>query len=133
MSRQSRPCPNEINIHHRHSIRWGKHNYSSPGAHYLTICIQDYLCLLGNVSAGVLNLNDAGRMGNSQWQEILTRFPTMQLDEYIVTPNHFHGILHVVGAPLNGQARGLPLRHQLCLTALLSLLAFSSCFFRVSH
>ena len=90
------------NIHHRRSIRWDEHDYSSPGAYYVTICVQDNRCLLGNVDAGVMNLNDAGRMVDTEWLQIPTRFPTMQLDEHVVMPNHFHGIIHVVGAPLVG-------------------------------
>jgi REP element-mobilizing transposase RayT len=110
-------------IHHRRSIRWQRHDYSSPGAYYVTICVQDHRCLLGNVDAGVMNLNDAGRMVASGWLQIPSLFPTMQLDEHVVMPNHFHGIIQIVGAPpegahnvgaplvgARGQAQGLPLR-----------------------
>jgi REP-associated tyrosine transposase len=90
------------NIHHRRSIRWRGHDYSSPGAYYVTICVEHYRCLLGIVSAGVMHLNDAGQMVSEEWQGVPSRFPTMQVDEFIVMPNHFHGILHIVGAPLVG-------------------------------
>ena len=89
-------------IHHRRSIRWDKHNYSSAGAYFVTICIHDHHGLLGNVADGIMNLNDAGRMVDAGWREIPARFPTMTLDEYVVMPNHFHGIIHIVGAPLVG-------------------------------
>jgi len=61
----------------------------------------------------MMNLNDAGWMVDNEWLQIPTRFPTMQLDEHIVMPNHFHGIIQIVGAPLvgaPGQAQGPPLR-----------------------
>jgi REP element-mobilizing transposase RayT len=90
------------NIHHRQSLRWDKHNYSSPGFYYATICIQDYRCLLGNVNSGVMNLNDAGRMVDAAWWQIPIQFPTLQLDEHVTMPNHFHGIIQMVGAPLVG-------------------------------
>jgi tetratricopeptide (TPR) repeat protein len=63
-----------------------------------------------------MNPNDAGHMVSTQWQQIPVRFPIMQLDEYVVMPNHFHGILHIVGAPLvgapvsAGHPRGVPLQ-----------------------
>jgi REP element-mobilizing transposase RayT len=49
-----------------------------------------------------MNLSDPGRMVNAEWLKIPTRFPTLQLDEHIVMPNHFHGIIRIVGAPLVG-------------------------------
>ena len=98
-------CPYEMydpKIHHRRSIRWRQHDYSSPGGYYVTICVEDYRFVFGYVSAGLMKLSDAGRMVSAQWEEMPTRFPTMKLDEFIVIPNHFHGILHIVGAPLVG-------------------------------
>ena len=92
------------NIHHRQSLRWRRHNYSSPGFYYVTVCIQGHRCLLGNVNSGVMNLNDAGRMVDAAWSQISIRFPTMQPDEHVTMPNHFHGIIQImdVGAPLVG-------------------------------
>jgi REP element-mobilizing transposase RayT len=84
-------------IHHRQSLRWNKHNYSSPGFYYVTICIQDHRSLLGNVQSGVMNLNDAGEMVDAAWLRIPMQFPTIQLDEHITMPNHFHGIIQIVG------------------------------------
>jgi len=98
-------CPFKMydpKIHHRRSIRWTKHDYSSQGAYYVTICIQDHRCLLGAVLDGIMNLNDAGRMVDAAWLKIPARFPVMELDEHIVMPNHFHGIIRIVGVPLVG-------------------------------
>ena len=98
------------NIHHRRSLRWHKHDYASAGAYYVTICVEGFQCLFGNVSAGVMNLNEAGRMVDSQWRSIPARFPTMGLDECAVMPNHFHGILHITGAPYAGDPKGVGTR-----------------------
>jgi len=92
----------DAKIHHRRSIRWAKHDYSSPGAYYVTICIQDGRCLLGKVADGIMSLNDAGRMVETAWFQIPTRFPAMKLDEHIVMPNHFHGIIHIADAQTGG-------------------------------
>ena len=89
-------------IHHRRSLRWHKHDYASASAYYVTICVEGFHCLFGHVSAGVMNLNSAGRMVDSQWRAIPARFPTTQLEDWIVMPNHFHGILRIVGTPHRG-------------------------------
>jgi len=70
--------------------------------YYFTICIQGEKCLLGKIALGRMNQNDAGRMVEQAWRCIPHRFPAAELDEHIVMPNHFHGILRIVGAPLVG-------------------------------
>lgn len=89
-------------IHHRRSIRLRGYDYSRPGAYYVTICIQGHKCLLGEITLGQMNQNDAGRVVERAWRWIPRQFPTAELDEHIVMPNHFHGILRIVGAPLVG-------------------------------
>ena len=101
------PCANvnymyDPNVHHRRSLRWHKHDYASPGGYYATICVEGFRCLFGNVSAGVMDLNEAGRMVDSHWRAIPARFPAIQLDEWVVMPNHFHGILHIAGTAFDG-------------------------------
>jgi putative transposase len=95
-------------IHHRQSLRWRKHDYSSPAFYYVTMCTQDHRCPLGDVDSGVMHLNDVGRMVDAAWLEIPTRFPRMCLDEHITMPNHFHCIIQIVGAPPIGDV-GAPL------------------------
>jgi putative transposase len=55
------------------------------------------LCLFGEVVNGAIKINDAGRLVQSAWGEIPVRFSNLEIDEFIVMPNHIHGIL-LVGA-----------------------------------
>ena len=43
-------------------------------------------------------LNNAGSMVKIWWQKVINKFPPAQTDEYVVMPNHFHGIINIVGA-----------------------------------
>ena len=64
-------------------------------------------------------LNDAGQMVENEWLKLPERFTNIKLHEYVVMPNHFHGILQIVGATLvvaqndvianseNGQPQGI--------------------------
>lgn len=53
--------------------------------------------------AKTMILNDAGKMIENEWLALKSRFPNIELHEYVVMPNHFHGILEIgVGAPLVG-------------------------------
>ncbi len=97
--------------HHRHSIRLKGYDYSQAGAYYVTIVVQNRACLFGNVADAEMQLNDAGRMVRSQWECLPQRFPSVELDESIVMPNHFHGIIviadeTIAGRPHEGPPQG---------------------------
>jgi len=87
---------------HRRSIRLIDYDYSQAGLYFITICTQDRLCLFGQIKGDKMNFNDAGQMIETQWLNLAQRFPNIKLGEYITMPNHFHGIIKIVGAPLVG-------------------------------
>jgi putative transposase len=97
-------------IHHRRSIRLKGYDYSQEGFYFVTVCTQSKRCLLGRIEKEQMVLNDAGKMIECQWNELVKRFTQIELDEYVVMPNHFHGIV-IVGAGLvparNGAANGI--------------------------
>ena len=86
-------------IHHRRSIRLKDFDYSSPGYYFITICTQNRECLFGNISQGTLELNDAGEMIKIGWTNLTQRFNHILLDEFVVMPNHLHGIINIKGGP----------------------------------
>ena len=90
------------NKHHRRSIRLAGYDYSQAGLYFNTICIQKRKCLLANIIGESLVLNEAGKMVEMEWLALSERFPAIRLHEYIVMPNHFHGIIEIVGSPLVG-------------------------------
>jgi len=87
------------------------YDYSLAGAYFVTISTQDRGCVFGDVVAGVMRLNEAGQMVSTEWDALLGRFPCVDLDAFVVMPNHIHGIIVFatrvsVGAPLVG-AQGI--------------------------
>ncbi|GBD25830.1 hypothetical protein HRbin30_01155 [bacterium HR30] len=88
------------NKHHRRSIRLKDYDYSQPGAYFITIVTQDRVCLFGDVVDTEMRLNDAGRMVQKWWGELNHKFPNVQTDEYVVMPNHFHGIVLIMSNPV---------------------------------
>ncbi len=79
--------------HDRRSIRLKGYDYRGPGAYYVTINAQNKACLFGDVVDGEMVSNDAGRMIEAKWHALPARFPTVQLDAFVVMPNHIHGII----------------------------------------
>ncbi len=85
-------------IHHRRSIRLKGYDYSQPGAYFLTICTQDRKCLYGEIVDDKMRLNDAGQMVQTVWDEIPAYYPGIDIDAFMIMPNHIHGIIKIVGA-----------------------------------
>ena len=84
--------------HHRHSIRLKDYDYSQSGAYAITICAQNRECILGEVADGNVVLSPMGAIAREFWLTIPGRFESVRLDEFIVMPNHVHGIIVVTGS-----------------------------------
>ena len=80
----------------RKSIRLKGYDYSQPGAYFLTIVSQNRLELFGKITDDVVHLSDAGRMVELEWSHLSNRFGQIQLDQFVVMPNHFHAILFII-------------------------------------
>jgi putative transposase len=79
--------------HHRKSIRRKEWDYSDPGAYFVTLCVQGRGCLFGEIIDNKMVMTDAGLYAYNCWMEIPAHFPAVRLDEFIIMPNHIHGIL----------------------------------------
>jgi REP element-mobilizing transposase RayT len=84
-------------IHHRRSIRLKDYDYAQEGLYFVTICCQDKRCRFGRIENGEMILNDWGETVQQCWLEISQHFPDEILHEYVVMPNHVHGIIELTG------------------------------------
>ena len=82
-------------IRGRRSIRLKGWNYASPGWYFGTICTLNRECLFGKIADMKMILNDAGHIVERCWQDIPKHFSHIALDEFIVMPNHVHGIIAI--------------------------------------
>lgn len=85
-------------IHHRNSIRLRDYDYSSAGAYFVTICAWQRECVFGEISDGEMRLNETGRLVDTCWRAIAGYFQQVSLDEFVVMPNHLHGIIVINSA-----------------------------------
>ena len=94
------------NIHHRRSIRLKNYDYSQPGAYFVTVCTHNRDSLFGHIHENAMIMNEAGVMIDRWWRELPKKYPMVDTDDYMVMPNHFHGIVAIVGAALRGRPDG---------------------------
>ncbi len=80
-------------IHQRRSIRLPGFDYTQLGAYFVTICADRRECLFGKVADGDVVLNHFGRLAHEEWTYTEIIRPEVQLDEFVIMPNHIHGII----------------------------------------
>ncbi|SDX35990.1 transposase [Nitrosomonas oligotropha] len=86
------------NLHRRRSIRLQGYDYSQAGAYFITICTHDRMPLFGEIVDGVMTLNAAGNIVSEEWQKTGQIRHQIALHEFVIMPNHIHGIIQLVGA-----------------------------------
>ncbi len=89
--------PYDPESHHRHSIRLKGYDYSQAGAYFVTICTHNKACVFGDVVDGEMRLNEYGAIVKDEWLRTDTLRGNVVIDEYIIMPNHIHGIVIIMG------------------------------------
>ncbi|MFM7477110.1 MAG: hypothetical protein ACKO2T_15730 [Microcystis aeruginosa] len=80
---------------HRRSLRLSHYDYSQSAAYFMTICIKNSENLLGYIQDNVMNLNQFGQVVKDIWHSLDTRYKEVILDEFVIMPNHIHGIIFI--------------------------------------
>jgi REP element-mobilizing transposase RayT len=92
----------------RRSIRLADYDYSRAAAYFVTICTQNRECLFGKIVEGKMELNTVGHMLQSVWEEIPRHYPGVATDEFVIMPNHVHGIIIIREDPVPKRRGGVP-------------------------
>jgi REP element-mobilizing transposase RayT len=79
------------------SIRRPGWDYSAPGLYLVTICTHQMRMYFGMVVNAEMKPSTIGRCAGEKWEEIPSHFKNVQLDEFIVMPNHLHGVIKISG------------------------------------
>ena len=95
--------------HERRSIRLRDYDYSQAGAYFITICTHKKEYAFGDIRDGKIELAAIGKIASKYWIEIPEHFDAVELDEFVVMPNHIHGIVIINHV---GVQNFEPLRHK---------------------
>lgn len=98
--------------HRRRSIRLKGYDYAQAGAYFVTMCTRDRVYLFGDVVDGQMQLNDCGQVVADSWLWLSGRYPHVDLDEWLVMPNHLHGIMILTGPDGRGGSQTAPTKNR---------------------
>ena len=93
-------------IHHRRSIRLRGYDYSQPGKYFVTVCTQDKAAVFGEIVEGKMRRNEYGEIVAVCWGWLAKRYGSVELEEWVVMPNHLHGIIVIPGDGMESKLRG---------------------------
>ena len=90
------------------SARLQTWDYSAAGSYFVTICTKNRECLLGEIRQQKMYLSDIGKIAETQWLQTIELRPNMNLElgEYVVMPNHLHGIVIIGDNEFNDLKNG---------------------------
>ncbi len=95
-----------MTVPRRRSSRLHGFDYLQPGAYFVTICTVDSLCCLGRVIGEDFRPSRVGDLAIKAWEWLPNRYPYVELDAWVMMPNHLHGVLVICDEPCSGIRRG---------------------------
>ncbi len=97
-------------LHHRRSIRLKGYDYTQPGAYFITICAYQRMHVFGEVINGKMVLNETGKIARDEWFKTAELRPYVKLyeDEFVIMPNHGHGIIWIEDEIVGTRRRRIP-------------------------
>jgi REP element-mobilizing transposase RayT len=84
----------------RKTNRLKGYDYSCRGGYFVTICVENRQKIMGKIENNKMVLNDIGHMVDHWWHETFNKFKNISIDEYVIMPDHVHGIINIVGVDL---------------------------------
>ncbi len=92
----------------RKSPRLQGYDYSLSGGYFITICTHQRRHLFGAIRENGMNLSDAGKMAAERWHALPNHHSNIELDAFVVMPNHIHGVLFIMDEVIMDKAGLVP-------------------------
>ena len=77
----------------RRSIRLPGYDYRQAGVYFVTLCTHEKSKIFGSIKDGQVRLCDLGTVVRDEWLHVAEARPNVQLDHFVVMPNHMHGLI----------------------------------------
>ena len=87
------------------SARLQTWDYGGDGLYFITICTAGRVHFFGEITDGIMTESEMGKLAERFWLEIPAHFPYVTLGNFVVMPNHVHGVL-MIDKPIDDGAMG---------------------------
>jgi putative transposase len=91
----------------RRTVRLQNYDYSQAGAYFVTLCTHGREHLFGEIADGVMQLDELGKIVTVEWERSAEIRKEIELDAFVVMPNHVHGIIMIVNESVSAEATGI--------------------------
>jgi putative transposase len=89
----------------RKTVRLAQYDYSTPGAYFVTVCSYLKHCTFGNVRSGEFQRSSLGMLVADHLLKLPSYYSNLELDAWIVMPNHLHAVMLIHGRPVANTER----------------------------
>lgn len=83
----------------KNSLRKPDTDYTQSGSYFVTICTQKRRYSLGSIHQATMYQSQLGQLAQKYWQQIPVHYSTVRLDDFVVMPNHLHGLVVLDDSP----------------------------------
>jgi REP element-mobilizing transposase RayT len=83
------------------SSRLMSRDYAEPGKYFITICTKNREHWFGEIRNEIMGLSCVGCVIHDYWSQIPNHFLHVELDRFVVMPNHIHGIIKIFRHPFS--------------------------------
>ena len=98
---------------YRKPLRLLDYDYSSGGYYFITICTKNKTPFFGKIETENMMLNNYGEIAEKYWIQIPEYYQNVILDEYVIMPNHIHGIVIILYESETGQCPVIQIKDQI--------------------
>lgn len=91
-----------LNKYRISSTRLATWDYTNPGCYFVTVCTAHRIPYLGEVVRGEIHLSEVGKIVAEEWLRTGQIRPNVELDAWVIMPNHLHGIICIIETPRQG-------------------------------
>jgi putative transposase len=85
-----------ILMNRRKQLRLKHYDYSQPGSYFITLCSYHNQPIFGDVVGNEMILNQLGKIVEFTWRDLPNHVSGIELDAFVIMPNHIHGIITII-------------------------------------
>jgi putative transposase len=101
-----------LGAHHRRPVRLKGYDYSTPGTYFVPVVTNGYKCIFGKIIDTEMHNNHLGEIVSACWFGIPDHFSGIEVEPFVLMPNHIHGIITILDDDRRGTIYRAPTKEE---------------------